>query len=64
MDGRIKSAIGILNLLQDGIGDTIRVSLTEDSIYEIPVAEELVKPFNESFHSSSIFKKYRNATIL
>jgi (E)-4-hydroxy-3-methylbut-2-enyl-diphosphate synthase len=37
-DGRIKSAIGIGSLLLDGLGDTIRVSLTEDSVYEIPVA--------------------------
>ena len=42
-DGRIKSAIGIGSLLNDGIGDTIRVSLTEDSIHEIPVAQALVK---------------------
>jgi (E)-4-hydroxy-3-methylbut-2-enyl-diphosphate synthase len=42
-DGRIKSAIGIGSLLSDGIGDTIRVSLTEDSVYEIPVAQALVK---------------------
>jgi len=42
-DGRIKSAIGIGSLLADGIGDTIRVSLTEDSIHEIPVAQALVK---------------------
>ena len=41
-DGRIKSAIGIGSLLRDGIGDTIRVSLTEDSIHEIPVARALV----------------------
>ena len=41
-DGRIKSAIGIGSLLQDGIGDTIRVSLTEDSVHEIPVARALV----------------------
>ncbi|MEO8205430.1 MAG: (E)-4-hydroxy-3-methylbut-2-enyl-diphosphate synthase [Chthoniobacterales bacterium] len=40
-DGRIKSAIGIGSLLQDGIGDTIRVSLTEDSVHEIPVARKL-----------------------
>ncbi|NJK91656.1 MAG: (E)-4-hydroxy-3-methylbut-2-enyl-diphosphate synthase [Blastochloris sp.] len=37
-DGRIKSAIGIGSLLLDGLGDTIRVSLTEDSVHEIPVA--------------------------
>jgi len=42
-DGRIKSAIGIGSLLHDGIGDTIRVSLTEDSIHEIPVAKALVQ---------------------
>lgn len=45
-DGRIKSAIGIGSLLADGIGDTIRVSLTEDSIHEIPVAQALAEPFN------------------
>jgi len=42
-DARIKSAIGIGSLLSDGIGDTIRVSLTEDSIHEIPVARALVE---------------------
>ncbi len=42
-DARIKSAIGIGSLLQDGIGDTIRVSLTEDSIHEIPVARALIE---------------------
>ena len=41
-DGRIKSAIGIGTLLADGLGDTIRVSLTEDSVHEIPVARALV----------------------
>jgi 4-hydroxy-3-methylbut-2-en-1-yl diphosphate synthase IspG/GcpE len=46
-DGRIKSAIGIGSLLADGIGDTIRVSLTEDAIYEIPVAQALAEPYNE-----------------
>lgn len=42
-DGRIKSAIGIGSLLADGLGDTIRVSLTEDPVYEIPVAQNLAK---------------------
>jgi (E)-4-hydroxy-3-methylbut-2-enyl-diphosphate synthase len=42
-DGRIKSAIGIGSLLNDGIGDTVRVSLTEDSVHEIPVARALVE---------------------
>jgi (E)-4-hydroxy-3-methylbut-2-enyl-diphosphate synthase len=45
-DGRIKSAIGIGSLLADGIGDTVRVSLTEDAIHEIPVAQALAAPFN------------------
>jgi (E)-4-hydroxy-3-methylbut-2-enyl-diphosphate synthase len=42
-DGRIKSAVGIGSLLEDGIGDTIRVSLTEPPEAEIPVAKELAK---------------------
>ena len=42
-DGRIKSAVGIGALLADGIGDTIRVSLTEDSIHEIPVGQALIR---------------------
>ncbi len=42
-DGRIRSAVGIGTLLVDGIGDTIRVSLTEDPVEEIPVAESIIK---------------------
>ena len=42
-DARIKSSIGIGSLLYDGLGDTLRVSLTEDPIYEIPVAQALAK---------------------
>lgn len=42
-DGRIKSAIGIGALLEDGLGDTIRVSLTEDPVREIPVAREIAR---------------------
>ncbi|MDB6147731.1 MAG: ispG, partial [Spartobacteria bacterium] len=42
-DARIKSAIGIGSLLADGIGDTIRVSLTEDSVHEIPVGKALIE---------------------
>lgn len=41
-DGRIKSAVGIGSLLSDGIGDTIRVSLSEDPEYEVPVARKLI----------------------
>ncbi len=44
-DARIKSAIGIGALLWDGIGDTVRVSLTEDPVAEIPVARAIVAPF-------------------
>ncbi|MCY7310370.1 MAG: flavodoxin-dependent (E)-4-hydroxy-3-methylbut-2-enyl-diphosphate synthase, partial [Chitinophagaceae bacterium] len=44
-DGRIKSAFGIGTLLEDGIGDTIRVSLTEDPEFEIPVCKDLVKRY-------------------
>ncbi|MEN9362998.1 MAG: hypothetical protein RI903_306, partial [Bacteroidota bacterium] len=42
-DGRIKSAVGIGTLLEDGLGDTIRVSLTEDPEFEIPVAQEMLR---------------------
>src|SRR5581483_289326 len=47
-DARIKSAIGIGSLLADGIGDTIRVSLTEDSPHEIPVARALVENISKT----------------
>jgi (E)-4-hydroxy-3-methylbut-2-enyl-diphosphate synthase len=45
-DGRIKSAVGIGTLLADGIGDTIRVSLTEEPEFEIPVARKLVQQYS------------------
>jgi len=45
-DGRIKSAIGIGSLLEDGLGDTIRVSLTEDPEREVPVCQALARPFH------------------
>ena len=46
-DGRIKSAVGIGSLLVDGIGDTIRVSLTEEPEHEIPVAQKLVDHYSK-----------------
>ncbi len=46
-DGRVKSAAGIGTLLEDGIGDTIRVSLTEDPEFEIPVCRDLVKRYEK-----------------
>ena len=51
-DGRIKSAVGIGTLLEDGLGDTIRVSLTEEPEFEIPVAKALVDRYkNRENHS-------------
>ncbi len=44
-DGRIKSAVGIGTLLEDGLGDTIRVSLTEEPEFEIPVAKKLAERY-------------------
>lgn len=52
-DGRIKSAIGIGSLLEDGIGDTIRVSLTEDPEFEIPVCQDIVKRYNNRSTSTT-----------
>lgn len=46
-DGRIKSAVGIGTLLEDGIGDTIRVSLTEEPEFEIPVARKLAERYDK-----------------
>ena len=75
-DGRIKSAVGIGALLADGIGDTIRVSLTEAPEYEIPVAEKILTHFEKfNFHkkineiktsplTSFEYKKRNSNTIL
>ena len=52
-DGRIKSAVGIGTLLEDGIGDTIRVSLTEDPELEIPVCRDLVKRYSNGQTANS-----------
>ena len=46
-DGRLKSAIGIGSLLMDGLGDTIRVSLTEDPEYELDPCRLVVKAFRK-----------------
>ncbi|PSL05130.1 (E)-4-hydroxy-3-methylbut-2-enyl-diphosphate synthase [Cecembia rubra] len=51
-DGRIKSAVGIGTLLEDGLGDTVRVSLTEDPEFEAPVAKALVDRYeNRTGHA-------------
>lgn len=52
-DGRIKSAVGIGALLSDGIGDTLRVSLTEDAVHEVPVAVALAAPFQPTVKKNS-----------
>lgn len=55
-DGRIKSAVGIGTLLEDGIGDTVRVSLTEDPEFEIPVARALVNRYAMRIQQSKPIK--------
>lgn len=52
--GRIKSAVGISALLSEGIGNTIRVSLTEDPAKEIPVAQYLADRYDHRIHSSMV----------
>ncbi|HET6243316.1 MAG: (E)-4-hydroxy-3-methylbut-2-enyl-diphosphate synthase [Bacteroidetes bacterium] len=60
-DGRIKSAVGIGALLEDGIGDTVRVSLTEEPEFEIPIAKALIeryiKPRSGSIKELVVHKK-------
>ncbi|HAA12835.1 MAG TPA: 4-hydroxy-3-methylbut-2-en-1-yl diphosphate synthase [Cytophagales bacterium] len=53
-DGRIKSAVGIGTLLEDGLGDTVRVSLTEEPEYEVPVCQELVNRYTTRSNHASI----------
>lgn len=53
-DGRIKSAVGIGTLLEDGLGDTVRVSLTEEPEFEAPVAIALVNRYNNRPSTSGI----------
>ncbi|MCH7409023.1 (E)-4-hydroxy-3-methylbut-2-enyl-diphosphate synthase [Belliella sp. DSM 111904] len=53
-DGRIKSAVGIGTLLEDGLGDTVRVSLTEDPEFEAPVAKALVDRYDQRVGHDSI----------
>jgi (E)-4-hydroxy-3-methylbut-2-enyl-diphosphate synthase len=55
-DGRIKSAVGIGTLLEDGLGDTIRVSLTEEPEFEIPVAKALADRYNTRINHQPISK--------
>ncbi|MFM6948635.1 MAG: (E)-4-hydroxy-3-methylbut-2-enyl-diphosphate synthase [Aquirufa sp.] len=57
-DGRIKSAVGIGTLLEDGLGDTVRVSLTEDPEFEIPVAQQLVRRYVDRAVLASPIEKF------
>ena len=60
--GRIKSAVGVSALLSEGIGDTIRVSLTEDPVNEIPVAKYLADRYEHLLHSSMVSLKLEGKT--
>tara|TARA_B100000686_G_scaffold80200_1_gene86501 strand:- start:2219 stop:4141 length:1923 start_codon:yes stop_codon:yes gene_type:complete len=53
-DGRVKSAVGIGALLEDGIGDTVRVSLTEEPELELPVAKLLIDRYNNRYKHARI----------
>lgn len=64
-EGRIKSAVGIGTLLEDGIGDTIRVSLTEDPEFEIPVCKDIVKRYSvEQLKSSQVDEEEKSMSII
>ena len=60
MEGRIKSSIGIGSLLEDGLGDTIRVSLTEEPELEIPVAKKIVERYDLRHEHKPIKNSYIN----
>ncbi len=60
-DGRIKSAVGIGALMEDGLGDTIRVSLTEDPEFEIPVARKLIEKY-ENYSNVKLVETNNNLT--
>lgn len=60
VDGRLKSAVGIGALLSDGIGDTIRVSLTENPEKEIHFAKKIVKNFNNKIFKFQVASQTRN----
>jgi len=70
LDGRIKSSLGIGSLLNDGIGDTIRVSLTEDPEFEIPTAKKIIdkirilNPINKDSHRLSEYHKRSTSAVL
>jgi len=63
-DGRIKSAVGIGTLLEDGLGDTIRVSLTEEPEFEIPVAKSLADRYKKVENSKLKIENYSKDNII
>lgn len=62
-DGRIKSAVGIGTLLEDGLGDTVRVSLTEEPEFEIPVAKALVGRYEKRTELQQHIPGYTNYSV-
>ena len=62
--GRIKSCVGISALLSDGIGNTIRVSLTEDPVNEIPVAQYLADRYDGKLYSSMCAIQIENKKVV
>ena len=62
-DGRIKSAMGIGTLLEDGLGDTVRVSLTEEPEYEAPVAKSLIDRYTNRTEKSDIITEITDYPI-
>ncbi|MES2518584.1 MAG: (E)-4-hydroxy-3-methylbut-2-enyl-diphosphate synthase [Bacteroidota bacterium] len=63
-DGRIKSAVGIGTLLEDGLGDTVRVSLTEDPELEAPVAKALIERYSDRKDKSKSISAYTSKSNL
>jgi (E)-4-hydroxy-3-methylbut-2-enyl-diphosphate synthase len=63
-DGRIKSAVGIGTLLEDGLGDTIRVSLTEDPEFEAPVAKALASRYEKRKLQSPVLIEDRERLVV
>lgn len=60
-DGRIKSAVGIGTLLEDGLGDTVRVSLTEDPEFEAPVAKSLIDRYTHRAETTTLIPAWKPA---
>lgn len=60
-DGRIKSAVGIGTLLEDGLGDTVRVSLTEDPEFEAPVAKSLIERYTHRAETTTLIQAWKPA---